>query len=383
MKKFVFDFDRVDRMLLDNEETLNLLRNDDRQIRIFGSGIYAKGLKDYLSKKQITVNGYVVDDAYLPADRKDDVLSLSEAISKDDLILVFGVGGGFTDWFFNRIRSLKELIADCNNSLFIVINDYWLADEGFINHEILDKDFVNEHLDEFKYTFDLLEDDISKETMLEFLYASTGKNASELAKYATDTEHDYDLDLLFSGKNNGVVIDCGAFDGESIVQMSEYSGNRFEMIALECDDKNYAKCCETVSAYPNIKVKKVGVWDKKAKLVLVQSDSSSYLKELTASDDDSDAVEVSDLDSLIDEDNVAALVMDIEGSELKALHGAKRLISNGANLAVRIYHKKEDLITIPQFIHEINSEYKFYVRYNKKAGLCRTGDETTLYAVSR
>ena len=220
------------------------------------------------------------------------------------------------------IRTLKEQISACSNSEFIVINDYWLAEEGFINHEILDIDFIKTHLDDFRKTYELLEDDLSRDTMMEYLYAFAGKDASELAKLASDHEHDYDLQLLFDGRNNGVVIECGAFDGESIVQMSDFTDNSFDMIALECDEVNYKKCRETVKQYPNIRVLKLGVWDKKTQLALVMSDSSSY-------------------------------------------------------------HKKEDLITIPQFINCINGNYKFYIRYNKGASLCRTGDETTLYAIMK
>lgn len=197
------------------------------------------------------------------------------------------------------IRTLKEQISACSNSEFIVINDYWLAEEGFINHEILDIDFIKTHLDDFRKTYELLEDDLSRDTMMEYLYASAGKDTSELAKLASDHEHDYDLQLLFDGRNNGVVIECGAFDGESIVQMSDFTDNRFDMIALECDEVNYQKCRETVKQYPNIRVLKLGVWDKKTKLALVMSDSSSYLKEVDECDNISDAVEVVDLDSLI------------------------------------------------------------------------------------
>lgn len=383
MSDFVFDFAKVESMLRNNEAVTDSLKNDGRPIFVYGFGIYAKGLCKYLDKLGIDVKGFVVDDAYLTAEHGNNVLALSEAVAKGNLILLFGIGGGFTDWYFKKVSELNSLISSCTNSKFIVLNDYWLAEEGFINHEILDVDYIKENLDSFKTSYDLLEDDLSKKTMLGFMYASAGKDASGYPELATDTEHDYNLELLFEGRDNGTVVECGAFDGESIVQMSDYSNNRFDMIALECDEVNYVKCLDAVKDYPNIRVVKLGVWDKKAKLALIMSDSSSYLKEVNDYDNVSDAVEVTDLDSLITCENVAAIVMDIEGSELKALMGARHLIENGANLAVRIYHKKEDFIKIPQFIYGINKDYKFYIRYNRKAGLCRTCDETTLYAIKR
>ena len=56
--------------------------------------------------------------------------------------------------------------------------------------------------------------------------------------------------------------------------------------------------------------------------------------------------------------------MDIEGSELKALEGAKELIQNlKPKLAISVYHNTEDIYMIPQLILKYNPEYKLYLRH--------------------
>ncbi len=59
--------------------------------------------------------------------------------------------------------------------------------------------------------------------------------------------------------------------------------------------------------------------------------------------------------------------MDIEGSELDALHGAEKLIREyNPVMAICVYHKEEDLITIPQFINGLVGAgvYNYYLGFH-------------------
>ena len=56
--------------------------------------------------------------------------------------------------------------------------------------------------------------------------------------------------------------------------------------------------------------------------------------------------------------------MDIEGSELDAIEGAKNLISlNHPRLAICVYHNAGDFWKIPQRILSIRSDYRIYLRH--------------------
>ena len=69
--------------------------------------------------------------------------------------------------------------------------------------------------------------------------------------------------------------------------------------------------------------------------------------------------------------------MDIEGAELEALRGAAKTIRRcKPKLAICVYHRREDLITIPQFIKSISSGYKLYLR-----GHLYCPSEVVLYAI--
>ena len=381
MSEKVFDYSVAEMRKKHYEEMIKDLYKSRRDVYFYGAGIYANRLKAYFEKMNIVIKGFVVDDSFLTSD-KEGICALSEIIRKDGIALIYAVGGGYSEEFFNKISFLKEIVENMENSVFIVLSDYWMIDLGFVmRHEFIDSNYLNSNIDRFIKTYDLLEDEISRNVMREYIYASISKDAIELGRYGTNNEYDYDLGLLFSNLKDGVIVECGAYDGKSVKQMSEYLGNKYELIAMECDDDNYKICCDNVKDYNNIKVYKLGVWDKKAKLELVQSGDSSYLKEVYDEKESNNSVNVIDIDSLIEAELISALAIDVEGCELNALKGAKNAISRGVNIAVRVYHKKDDLITLPQYIYSLNKEYKFYLRFDRGATQCRTGYETTLYAI--
>ena len=71
------------------------------------------------------------------------------------------------------------------------------------------------------------------------------------------------------------------------------------------------------------------------------------------------------LDHLLHHD-VDLIKMDIEGAEMEALSGAQETIRRcHPGLAIAVYHKAEDLMTIPQYIKTFETKdvkYRFYLR---------------------
>jgi len=86
------------------------------------------------------------------------------------------------------------------------------------------------------------------------------------------------------------------------------------------------------------------------------------------------------IDDLVKErdlDSVDFIKMDIEGAEMAALKGAEKTIKRfKPKLAISVYHKQDDMIVIPEYIHSLNSNYKFYLDY-----YTIVGHEIMLYAI--
>lgn len=85
------------------------------------------------------------------------------------------------------------------------------------------------------------------------------------------------------------------------------------------------------------------------------------------------------VDNVLQGNKATFIKMDIEGAELKALEGAADTIRRWKPLlAISLYHKPEDLLTIPQYIRSLNAEYTFYLRGHHP----ELAIELVLYAVS-
>ncbi len=98
--------------------------------------------------------------------------------------------------------------------------------------------------------------------------------------------------------------------------------------------------------------------------------------------DDEDLLPVRTVDDLVwsgDIDKVDFIKMDIEGYELKALHGAEETIRRfKPKLAVSIYHRPQEMYEIPAFLADLGVGYAFYLEH-----YTIHREETVLYAVSR
>jgi hypothetical protein len=71
--------------------------------------------------------------------------------------------------------------------------------------------------------------------------------------------------------------------------------------------------------------------------------------------------------------------MDIEGSELPALCGAKKsIVAQLPKLQICIYHKPDDFLSIPKTIDSFSPEYRFFIGHHSQNIV-----DTVLYATAR
>lgn len=180
-----------------------------------------------------------------------------------------------------------------------------------------------------------------------------------------------------------VFVDAGALNGDTSLRFIEWCHNKFEHIyCFEPDRTNIEKCQKTLKSAKYVgdiehitgryTVIPKAVYDRKGEISFdVCSNGLSKVGTGT------ETVPTTALDEELDGKRVTFIKMDIEGAELPALQGAKNIIKKQRpTLAISVYHKPEDIIEIPSYILELNSDYQFYLRHYSLFGT-----ETVLYAI--
>ena len=181
---------------------------------------------------------------------------------------------------------------------------------------------------------------------------------------------------IFSIENNEVFIDCGVYDGKTIVDFILFSKGKYKKIyGFEPDSLNYSLSHRHISDLRGVTLLNKGVSDSEGELLFDNRGTQS--SKLVENQDGNEFVkiQVTKLDSLLEE-KVSFIKMDIEGAEFSAIHGATELIKKyKPKLAISVYHNDDDLIRIPILLHQLVPEYKLYLRHHTTMHV-----DTVLYA---
>lgn len=161
-----------------------------------------------------------------------------------------------------------------------------------------------------------------------------------------------------------VFVDCGAYDGDTVRSFLKQSQGAFARIfAFEPDPASFARLEATTSALQSdgrITLQQAAAGARAGKVSFCASaDESSYVSAGTGNLE----VDCIVLDEILSHAEPSYIKMDIEGAELDALRGARRLIQRHSPvLAVCSYHTQDHLWKIPSLMRSFNPEYRFFLR---------------------
>ena len=175
----------------------------------------------------------------------------------------------------------------------------------------------------------------------------------------------------FAPCENEVFVDCGCFDGATCFNFAGWCGSKgFEHIySFEADPKNYEKSKELLAPLGKCELFPYGTSDANKKVYFASDafETSCIISREEAEKKNFEGVteiETVALDDVLAGKRVTFIKMDIEGAEYEALMGARKLImENRPRMAISVYHKFEDFVTLADLVLSMHPDYRIAYRH--------------------
>ncbi len=335
----------------------------DLPVVLYGAGKYGRialaNIRKYIPK--LNIKYYVDDDRVRNNEAVEgvEVVSLLDAIEyieSDFYILI-------TNYYVKPvIEKIEQVKFDLSKVLFC--NELLIED--------VDPEMIEQNKGKMLQVYNMLEDYQSK-----IIYRTAAESRFtkdiDVLTYMCEPDQYFLKEKSFELTEEEVFVDAGAFIGDTIEAFLKQINNKYKYIyAFEPDINNYQKLNSKFKK-GNILTFNAGLYNSTTELSFAGNKGGVSKVEKNGKA----KVQVYQFDTLdIPDKNISFVKMDIEGSELMALHGMAKTIQNcKPKLAICIYHKYEDLWKLPLYIKELVPEYKLYMR-NYLGYL----DEIVLYA---
>jgi len=273
-------------------------------------------------------------------------------------------------------KEIYEIIKKLSDKYLIHCFDPSLEIIQKVDHKTR-KDFYINNESKFESVASLFADDFSVQSYSKVLEGAFTNDSDCYSEIGSDSQYfpDFIRKILTPSE---IFVDLGAYIGDSILDFIKINNNEFKKAyAFEPKEENMLIAKRMITD-PRVEFCLYGIGSKTETLYLHGSsgaDDDAYL-----SADPENAIDKIDIVSIDDYINgpISFVKMDIEGMELDALKGAKEsIIKYHPKLAISIYHKLDDFLTIPQYILSLDNTYKLYLRHYWNS----CGTDTVLFAI--
>lgn len=342
----------------------------DRQIFVFGAGALGDAVLKQLAVAGFTVRGVIDNEPRKwGTDFKGYTVSPPSSIEKNAVVIAASV---YSEEIEKQLHEMgiRDVVTD------FIVGNFYRASESIENVRAIEE------------VARFLEDEQSVHVFKKLLRMGTRPDAMFLS--GIYSEQKYFIPVFGAPLENEVLIDGGAWQGNTIEKFLQWTDGRFEKIlAFEANPATYQVLLRNISA--------MGVADRTVALNRCLYDHAGALPfavhssaQLSAASriveennsfhrpgDTIHQVESVALDEYLAGEPVTLIKMDIEGAEIKALEGARETIRrHRPKMAICTYHRESDLWEIPLLLKSLVPEYKIRFRHHSK----HNAWETVCYA---
>ncbi|SFG75552.1 methyltransferase, FkbM family [Lachnospiraceae bacterium C7] len=335
-------------------------------IYIYGAGEGASNISKRFKNINISFAGKVVNRKYyVPG---NDYECLEDIIESQKINLVIAHKG-------YEEKNIENFKCNIEN----VVDYDCFAGNCEVDPNIMTFEYIKLHDNQLTKIYNSLADNKSKEVLVAYINQKISMDYKYLKSVKSENQY-FDNEIIKFSKNEAL-IDAGAYNGDTAKKFVEIlKSNGIEsydaIYSFEPNLENYKELSE-------VKIKNLYIYNmalsnqKNHVLFLENIKGKSACVSKNKKENIENGIECDSLDNVLHGKKITFIKMDIEGFELEALKGAKEIIkTQRPKLAICIYHKREDLWEIPNYIMSIVDGYEFYIRAYED-----TATELVLYAL--
>lgn len=328
------------------------LSGSRKKVVMYGMGNGADKILRVCEKKGIEVCDFFASDGFVRGHsfHGKRVLSYSETKEKygaENIIVLLSFASALPE----VIENILKIAGEC---------ELYAPDVPVFGETLFDMEFYNAHKDEICAVYSSLVDDESRAIYESVIsYKLTG-DIRYLESAVSDKDSVY-RELLDS---HGIesCIDLGAYNGDTVRELSEYAPSLKKVTALEPDRRSFKKLSLYAEGESRFEVCPISAaaWCERTTLEFDAGGNRNSNVSHTGKTVEIDGVTV---DGIAGDERIDYIKYDVEGSEREALVGSVQTIrKHSPRLLVSVYHRSEDIFALPKLIGEINPDYRLYLR---------------------
>lgn len=344
--------------MTENKNIIKEIRELGLPVFIWGNGSLGDLSYRALSENGVHVTGFVVDNEYIAEEGNASVWTkhdLEEKFKSYVIIKAILSKMAVDD------EKIKQYFKNCIKVCSVVDT------EGVVGIEKIDKKYYQKNKVRFDKVRDALVDQFSRDSMDAFIRAEIEENNSYIYPFVITPQYYFETDY-WQFQSDEILIDGGAFDGDSIRDFVERTDRQYEKIyACEPDAENIKALVKSMKMekVSNVELITKGLYSRTD---ILQFDSRGDMMSqiIDKNVEEGNKLEVDSIDHILKGTRASIIKMDIEGSEMDALKGAKETICNYHPLLfISAYHKRNDLFMIYEYIMSLYDKYRFFFRLHK------------------
>lgn len=323
----------------------------EKTVVMYGMGNGADKILRVCESRGITVSDFFASDGFVRGHsfHGKTVLSYSDVKAKygtENIIVLLSFASSLPEVIENILR----IASEC---------ELYAPDVPVFGDNLFDIDFYLANREKIEEVYSILSDDESRlifEKVIE--YKLTGR-ISPLEEAVSEKDEVYRE--LIGAEKVRCAADLGAYNGDTVRELSEYSSSLEKVYAFEPDRRNYKKLSLYAEAEERFIVEAINsaAWCEDT---ILEFDAGGNRNSNISHTGKVAQVSARKLDGVVS-DKVDYIKYDVEGSEREAILGSLETIKKySPALLVSVYHRSEDIFALPLLIKELAPDYRLYLR---------------------